>query len=151
MDQADPKANAGGCRCGAARFAVTGDPLITVACHCHGCQKMTAGPFSLSSLYAADAFTLTAGETVRGGAGTGPDHQFCPKCLSWVFTIPDGMDGYVNVRSTLLDDYAGHAPFAEFYLDEGLPRMSSGARHSFGHAPDSAGFRQLIQDFSTQR
>ena len=112
---------------------------------------MTSGPFSLSSLYPVAAFSVTQGKTVRGGLGTGPDHHCCPKCFSWIYTVPDGMDEFVNVRSALLDDFTGHAPFAEFYLDEGLPYMSSGAAHSFAMAPDTAGFTQLMQDFAKLR
>ncbi|WP_445260586.1 GFA family protein [Picosynechococcus sp. PCC 11901] len=32
----------GQCRCGQVKFEVTSEPLITMACHCVGCQKITA-------------------------------------------------------------------------------------------------------------
>ena len=38
----------GGCRCGQVRFRIDGGPLITMACHCTGCQRMTAsGSFAV--------------------------------------------------------------------------------------------------------
>jgi len=144
----DAIVNSGGCRCGATRFTITGKMLITASCHCRGCQKMTSGPFSLSSLYLADSFRLTAGKTVRGGVGTGPNHHCCSQCFSWIYTVPAGMDEYVNIRSVLLDDFTGHAPFAEFYLDEKLPGMACGAPHSFRTAPDAEGFFALIEKFA---
>ena len=44
----------GQCRCGATRIEASGPPLITMACHCTGCQRMTGGAYSLSSFYPAD-------------------------------------------------------------------------------------------------
>jgi len=142
---------AGACRCGSTRFTVTGHPLITTACHCRGCQKMTAGPFSLSSLYPANMFTLVEGATILGGMKAGTKHHFCPSCLSWLYTVPEGMDDFVNVRSPMLSDFSGQAPYAEFYLEERMPGMSSGASKSFRMAPDYDGFMQLMQEFAEMR
>ncbi len=112
---------------------------------------MTAGPVSLSSLYRAEAFSLSLGEPVHGGMKGETRHYFCAECLSWLYTVPKGMDGYVNIRSTMLSDFSGHAPFAEFYLDEGLPDMSSGAEKAFAMAPDHAGFIELLDAFAKAR
>src|SRR3546814_9366082 len=39
----------GSCRCGGIQLEITAAPLLTMACHCVGCQKMTASAFSLSA------------------------------------------------------------------------------------------------------
>ena len=39
-------------------------PLITMACHCTGCQRMTASAFSLSALYPSGGFEVTEGERI---------------------------------------------------------------------------------------
>ena len=148
MTDSETSVNEGACRCGSTRFTVTGLPLITTACHCRGCQTMTAGPFSLSSLYPAEAFAPTQGTPVLGGIKGGTKHHFCPDCLSWLYTVPEGMDDFVNIRSAMLSDFDGHAPYAEFYLDEGLTGMKSGAVKSFGMAPDYDGFMQLMEEFA---
>ena len=57
----------GGCRCGQATFRVHGAPVITMACHCTGCQRMTASAFSLSVAIPSDGFEATHGEPVIGG------------------------------------------------------------------------------------
>ena len=95
----------GGCRCGAVRFRISAPPLLTMACHCTGCQRMTASAFSLSAAIPTQGFEVIAGEPVIGGLH-GPDahHYFCPHCMSWMFTKPQAMDWFVNVRATLLDD-----------------------------------------------
>ncbi|MCI3133203.1 GFA family protein [Phenylobacterium aquaticum] len=79
---------AGGCRCGQVRFEISAPPLITMACHCRGCQRMTASAFSLSVLVPAAGFTVTAGEPVIGGLHGSPKHFHCPHCMSWMFTRP---------------------------------------------------------------
>jgi hypothetical protein len=36
----------GGCRCGRVRFRLAEQPWLEAACHCRGCQRMTASAFS---------------------------------------------------------------------------------------------------------
>jgi hypothetical protein len=141
-------AHLGQCRCGAVRFAASGPPLITMACHCTGCQRMTGGAYSLSSFYPADRFALTQGDTVRGGLKIGPDHQFCPECLSWLFTTAKEIEGFVNVRSAMFDGAAEHRPYVEMYRDEALPGATSGAVRSFGDFPKEVGFPELIAEYA---
>ncbi|TMJ34620.1 MAG: aldehyde-activating protein, partial [Alphaproteobacteria bacterium] len=38
----------GGCLCGRIRFRITAPPLLTMACHCSGCQKLSASAYSLT-------------------------------------------------------------------------------------------------------
>ena len=53
MNEQNPEAN-GGCRCAQVRFSISAPPLLTMACHCTGCQKMTASAFSLSAAIPAN-------------------------------------------------------------------------------------------------
>lgn len=52
----------GGCLCGKVRFRITAPPLLTIACHCKGCQRLTASAFSLSVGVPADGFEVTQGD-----------------------------------------------------------------------------------------
>ena len=138
----------GECRCGQVRFQVRGAPILTMACHCTGCQRMTASAFSLSSLYAASAFELTAGEPVIGGLHGATRHFFCPHCMSWLFTRPEGLQEFVNVRATMLDDARGFTPFIETYTSEALPWAKTPAVHSFDKFPPMERYAQLVEDFA---
>ena len=145
-------AREGGCRCGKLRFTAEGEPLVTAACHCTGCRRMTASAFSLTSVYPAPAFEVTAGEPVIGGA-RGPDthHYFCPRCMSWVFTRPQGMGEIVNVRSTLFDTVDAAPPFLETYTSEKLPWAYTGATHGFETYPPPERFPELLAAFAASR
>lgn len=148
MTNPDPTHN-GGCRCGAVRFAVSGDPLITMACHCRGCQRMTASAFSLSSLHRDADFAVTQGEPVIGGAKNADvTHYCCPDCMSWLFTRITGLPEFVNVRATMMDDCTGYAPFVETQTDEMLPWAKTGAKHSFARFPPMEEFPALMADFA---
>ena len=138
----------GQCRCGKVRFAAQGRPLITMACHCRGCQLMSSSAYSLSSLYPADAFAVTEGEPVLGGLKGATRHSFCPSCLSWMFTRPEGMDDFVNVRSPLFDDAAAHRPFMETYCREALPGAATGAVERFDTLPQDDQFGPLMAAYA---
>lgn len=150
MQETD-KSRTGGCRCGKVRFDVDGGPLITMACHCTGCQRMTASAFSLSALYPADRFRVTTGEPVIGGLkGEDVKHHFCPDCMSWLFTRPAAFPDFVNVRATMMDDCSGYAPFIETQTAEKLPWATTGAAHSFDRFPPMEAFPALMAEFAAK-
>src|SRR5690606_28292974 len=136
----------GGCRCGQLRFRATGKPILTMACHCTGCQRMTASAFSLSELHSSNAFEVLAGEPVIGGLHGPTRHFFCPHCMSWAFTRPKGLDGLVNVRATLFDDAGGFTPFIETYTSEALPWARTPAMHSFETFPLTERYPELVAE-----
>jgi hypothetical protein len=138
----------GSCRCGQVRFRVSGRPMVTMACHCTGCQRMTASAFSLSSLFPSDGFAVTSGEPVIGGMHGATRHFFCPHCMSWLFTRPEGMDEFVNVRATMFDDARGYRPFVETFTSEMLPWAKTGAVHSFAAYPPPEQYPALLAEFA---
>lgn len=138
----------GGCRCGQVRFRISAPPIVTMACHCAGCQRMSASAFSLSILVPAAGFEITQGEPVLGGMHGPPKHFHCPHCKSWMFTRPDGIDHLVNVRATMLDDHAWYAPFVETCRSEGLPWATTGAVHSFPNIPSPEVFGPIAAEFA---
>jgi hypothetical protein len=138
----------GQCRCGQVQFAMTGAPLITMACHCTGCQRMTASAFSLSALYRRDRFELICGEPVIGGLRAQPRHYFCSQCMSWLYTHIQGLDHVVNIRATLLDDAGAFEPFIETCTDEMLPWASTPAVHRFSKFPPPERFPELMAEFA---
>ncbi|MXQ10914.1 GFA family protein [Microvirga makkahensis] len=138
----------GGCRCGQVRFHVTAKPVMTMACHCTGCQRMTASAFSLSALYPSDGFAVVQGDPVIGGLHGPTRHFFCPHCMSWLFTRPEGLDDFVNVRATLFDNARDFTPFIETCTSEALPWARTPARHSFKRFPPMESYPELMAEFA---
>jgi hypothetical protein len=138
----------GGCRCGQVRFQARGNPILTMACHCTGCQRMSASAFSLSALYASESFEVMQGEPVIGGLHGATRHFFCPHCMSWLFTRPEGLDDFVNVRATMMDDATGFTPFMETWTSEALPWAKTPAVHSFETLPPMERYPELVAEFA---
>jgi len=137
----------GGCRCDQVRFEISLPPLLTMACHCTGCQRMSASAFSLSVAVPTAGFAVKAGEPVIGGLHGNPRHYFCPYCLSWMFTRPEGLD-FVNVRATLLDNPRWIEPYVETYTSEKLPWSTTPAVHKYAKFPPLEAFGTLISEFA---
>jgi len=140
----------GGCRCGRVRLRVSKPPLLTMACHCTGCQRMSSSAFSLSAAIPTEGFAVTQGEPVIGGLHGAAQHYFCSYCMSWLFTKPEGMDWFVNLRPTMLDDPAEFAPFVETWTSEKLPWATTSAVHSYDKLPQMAEYELLTRDYAEQ-
>jgi hypothetical protein len=139
----------GGCRCGQVRLRVTKPPLLASACHCTGCQKMSAGAFSLTLTVPADGFEVTEGEPVIGGLHGPQAHHFhCPHCKSWLFTRAEGMDWFVNLRPSALDEHGWFVPFLEVWTREKLPWAATPAEHSYETQPEFDEYEGLIRAFA---
>ncbi|MCB1666436.1 MAG: GFA family protein [Pseudomonadales bacterium] len=142
----------GACRCGRVRFEVSAPPLITMACHCRGCQRMSASAFSLSAAFPTQAFRVTQGEAIIGGLhGDDVHHYCCPHCMSWMFTRIPGMDMFVNVRSSLLNDPQPFAPFIESWTSEKLRWASTPAVHSYAQFPPMEAYEALLLEYEEFR
>jgi hypothetical protein len=148
MMSAETLLQVGSCRCNEVRFSLSEPPVVTMACHCTGCQKMTSSAFSLSALYAAGAFTVTQGCPVIGGLHGVDRHYFCPRCMSWLFTRPHGIDEFVNVRASLLDNFRAYRPFMETWTCEKLPWANTPAVESFTKLPEPHDFPRLMQAYA---
>ena len=140
----------GQCRCGRVRFRISAPPLLTMACHCRGCQRMTASAFSLSVAIPTPGFEVLEGETVPGGLHGASRHEHCAYCMSWVFSRLEGLDAFVNVRSVMLDDPEAFPPFIDTMTSEKLCWVTTPARHRFDTWPPMDAFDGLIAEYGQQ-
>jgi hypothetical protein len=138
----------GECRCGQVRFRINAPPIMTAACHCTGCQRMSASAYSLTAMVPSTGFEVTSGEPVIGGLHGAIRHFFCPHCKSWMFTRPSAFAQFVNVRPTMLKDSSWFVPFIETYTSEKLPWVSTPAVHSFAKFPAMEDFGGLMAEFA---
>ena len=142
---------AGGCRCGQTRLRVTKPPLLSGACHCTGCQTMSASAYSLTLTIPSDGFEIVAGEPELGGLHGPVSHHFhCPHCKSWMFTRAEGFDWFVNLRPSMLDAHHWFEPFVELWTSEKLPWAATSARHSYPTTPEMAEFETLMKAYAVE-
>ena len=141
----------GGCLCGQVRFRVNAPPMLTMACHCRGCQQLTSSAFSLSAMFPSESVEVIQGEPVLGGLHREDVHQFyCPNCKGWLFTRPQQATWFVNVRTTLLDEPRWTTPFADMFVSEKVDWVATPAQHSFPRFPELDAFRGLMEAYQAQ-
>ena len=138
----------GSCRCGQVRLPISAPPLLSMACHCSGCQRMSASAYSLSLAIPGAGFRVSQGEPVIGALHAHPQHFFCPHCLSWMFSRPVGQDSFVLRRPTMLDEHAWFVPFIESFTSQMLPWAASGARLRYERFPRPEDCPPLMAEFA---
>lgn len=137
----------GACMCGEVRVRVTAPPVIAMACHCKGCQKLSASAFSLSVMIPAAGFEVIRGEPVAGALHRENPYMYCPHCKNWLFTgVANG--AFVNVRPALFDAPEWATPFVESCVAEKLPWAVTSAKHSFAQFPPPDQYAPLSAEYA---
>ncbi|MDH4108642.1 MAG: GFA family protein [Gammaproteobacteria bacterium] len=115
----------GNCQCGSVRYEVSKAPIVTVACHCRDCQKLSASAFSITMVIPADAFRLLSGElaaferpTDSGGTAV---CYFCPTCSNRVYHVDPGRPAYFRLKPGGLDDTSQIMPEAHVWTSRAQP------------------------------
>jgi hypothetical protein len=98
---------AGGCLCGAVRFAGDADPQFQVKCYCTDCRR-TSGAGHSAMMGFVDGAIAFSGEArefqSRADSGNNIVRAFCPHCGSGVYSRTAGMPHLIFVRASALDD-----------------------------------------------
>lgn len=109
----------GTCQCGETTYRVTGEPLVTIACHCRDCQKLSASAFSLSVLLRRGDFELLSGElkswerpTDAGGVAV---CWLCPTCGNRVYHENPAMPDIIRLKPGALEDTSELQPQAHVW------------------------------------
>ena len=140
----------GACRCGRVWIRISAPPMLTMACHCTGCQRMSGSAYSLSAAIPTAGFAVTEGEPVVAGATPEAGHHFCPDCMTWMFTRPQGIDFFVNVRPTMLEETGWYSPFIETFTSEKLEWAATPAVHSYDKFPPMEDYERLLGDYAAR-
>lgn len=109
---------------------------------------MSASAYSLSEGYPSGAFRLLRGEPVIGGIHGATRHYHCDYCKSWLYTEPEGVEDFVNVRSTMFDKVRSEPPFVETHVGEALPWASARGQRRYDTLPAMDEWPQLIRQFA---
>lgn len=103
-----PAPYSGGCGCGAIRYSITTEPLISYLCHCTECQKRTASAFGISAVIPTEHLVIEKGtpkvylRTADSGNQLGIN--FCDNCGSSLFSAPAARPQIRVLYGGTLDD-----------------------------------------------
>ena len=111
----------GGCLCGAVRFAVSGEPLNVVWCHCHSCRKHSGAPVSVFLAVRRADFAVSKGDIARFNSSRGRWRGFCSRCGSTLTCEGEVTSPEVHLHIGSIDEAAWFAPTRHIFADERLP------------------------------
>ena len=115
----------GGCLCGAVRYAVEGEPIVSGACYCRDCQVVAGGGAAYGSMYPAAAVTVTAGatraHTVTAESGAEVVREFCPRCGVHVISYNGSHPGFKSIKVGTLDDPSGFESQGSIWTSSAQP------------------------------
>lgn len=98
----------GGCLCGAVRFRIEGEPIVSGVCFCRDCQIVAGGGAAYGTMYPAEAVTITKGETrafvSKADSGAEVVREFCPICGVHLFSHNSNGAQFRAVKTGVLDD-----------------------------------------------
>ncbi|MEM7191912.1 MAG: GFA family protein [Pseudomonadota bacterium] len=103
----------GGCLCGAVRYTVNADPLVTRMCWCRDCQKFGAGSATVNAIFPSEAVHI---EGVMGdyesiaASGNVMHRGFCPKCGTPITTASEALPHVLGIRVGTLDNQGLFSP-----------------------------------------
>jgi hypothetical protein len=139
------------CLCGQVKMRVSAPPVIAMACHCRGCQKLTSGAYSLTLMIPPGGFEVAEGEPVLGALHRPESqHHYCPHCKNWVFTTAPGLQGMTNFRPSMLEDASWVVPYIESNVTQKLPGVVTGAKHSFEGFPTPDKYPELMAGYARE-
>jgi hypothetical protein len=126
--------HAGGCLCGAVRFAFTGRPKWVAHCHCQSCRRNTGAAFATWIGVAADQFRWTRGEATRFSSSPKVWRGFCAACGTPLTYEAERWAGEVHINVGTLDEPGRFPPTAHVHyaervawlkMPDGLPRYAA--------------------------
>lgn len=141
----------GSCLCGAVHIKISAPPLLTFACHCHDCQKLSASAYSLTTMFPKASFSCT-GELSRGGLlSSSRAHYFCKLCLNFIYSQTAGDTQHINLRTSVLSEADSFPPFVELMTDRKMTWAHVPATHSFPrYIATLADLQALMESYSDQ-
>jgi hypothetical protein len=127
----------GGCLCGAVRYRVTAEPLMTRVCWCRDCQYLGAGSGTVNVVFSKSAMTVTGAlGSYRSVADSGNvmHRRFCTSCGTPVFSESEARPNLTIARAGTLDEPNRVAPAATIWtssaprwacIDGSLPQIAA--------------------------
>jgi len=101
-------AHAGGCLCGAVRYAIDVPLTELRACHCRDCQRASGAHGAVVGFVRAANFKLVHGTPKRfakqADSGRTLVRYFCGECGSSLYSHRASMPEVIGVRAGTLDD-----------------------------------------------
>lgn len=115
----------GGCRCGAVRYRVSGEPLMAALCHCRDCRRSTGAPMVAWALYEASQVEFVSRAPATHLASPGVQRGFCARCGTSLSFTADYLPGMIDLTLASFDAPERIAPRFHTWTSQALPWMAT--------------------------
>ena len=96
---------AGGCHCGAVRYAVEGEPMTHALCHCSDCRRHAGAPMVAWTMYPDAAVRDTKGAVRVYVSSEHGRREFCADCGTGLFyRNEENLPGIIDIQSATYDN-----------------------------------------------
>jgi hypothetical protein len=110
----------GQCLCGAVRYLIRAEPVVTRVCWCRTCQHLAANG-TVNMLVPTPALEIsgTLSEYLRtADSGNEVRRRFCPSCGSHLFANSSSRPQFTVVRVGTLDDPSSVRPVVNIWAEK---------------------------------
>jgi len=112
---------AGGCLCGAVRYAAAGPARNLCFCHCASCRRAAGSPSVPWATFERARFRLTRGALREYRSSAAVLRGFCAHCGSCLTYRNDARPADIDVTLGSLDEPAALAPQMHVWVADKLP------------------------------
>ena len=111
----------GGCQCGAIRYEIFGDALMTAICHCSMCRRANAAPAVAWAMYAEQQVIFSKHEPTTYASSAEARRGFCLNCGTQISFTTDFIPGLVDISIGSFDQPEMVAPTLHYWDSKRLP------------------------------
>lgn len=111
----------GGCRCGAIRYRVAGEPLSAGYCHCRMCQRAAGANVVAWVAFRREEFRFVKGEAKPFKASARATRRFCPQCGTALTFEYAACSETIDVTIATLDEPYAPEPMYQIWTSNRAP------------------------------
>lgn len=113
----------GGCQCGAVRYRVVGEPVMTAICHCSMCRRAHAAPAVAWAMFQESQVSFSADGRAMYASSPEAKRGFCRVCGTPISFAATFIPGLVDIAIGSLDHPEDVAPTLHYWESRRLPWM----------------------------
>ena len=116
----------GGCLCGAVRYRVRDEAIVTTLCHCSLCRRAAGAPVAAWAMFPEDAFALESGGFTTYASSPGVERGFCGRCGTTLSFRADFLPGLIDLTIASFDEPERLPPMLHMWERKRLPWLVLG-------------------------
>jgi len=112
---------AGGCLCGALRYAAGGEATNRCYCHCRSCRRAFGATFVAWATFPRAEFRVAQGALASLRSSEKVARGFCAACGTSLTYAHDDRPGEIDIALATLDEAGAIAPEYHLWMADALP------------------------------